>query len=150
MDVVNEDKRHNGSKTVPCGTPHVTKTYTDLTPSRTTRWECCVRKHSIHPRIELSELSKPCCCNFSDSRWWGTLTNTLKESMITRSICFLWSRALASSSIKMRSWVSQPRRFRKPCWLSKKMLFCSKWVIRRWYIICSRVLHGADVSDTGR
>ena len=37
MDVVNEDKRHNGSKTVPCGTPHVTKTYTDLTPSRTTR-----------------------------------------------------------------------------------------------------------------
>ena len=140
-------KDNNGPKTVPCGTPDVTKTSTDLTPSRTTRWECCVRKHSIHPRIELS---KPCCCNFNNSRWWGTLTNTLKESMITRSICFLWSRALASSSNKMRSWVSQPGRFRKPCWLSEKMLFCSKWVIRRWYIICSRVLHGVDVSDTGR
>lgn len=140
-------KNNNGPKTIPCGTPDVTKTSTDLTPSRTTRWECYVKKHSIHPRIEPS---KPCCCNFNNSRRWGTLTNTLQKSMITRSTCFLWSGAIASSSIKMRSWASQPRRSRKPCWVSEKTLFCSKWVIRRWYIICSRVLHGVDVSDTGR
>ena len=37
MDVFDEDRNNNGPKTIPCSTPDVTKTSSDLTPSRTIR-----------------------------------------------------------------------------------------------------------------
>lgn len=112
-------RNNNGPNTVPYGIPDVTATSSDLTPSRTICWVRCVKKYSFQPKIQPS---KPVCCTFNKSHlyWCGTLSNAFQKSMITRSICFLWSKAQASSSINRRSWVSQTRRFRKPCWISLK------------------------------
>ena len=43
--------------------------------------------------------SKPVCCNFNKRHWCGILSNALQKYMITRSVCFLWSGAEASSNL---------------------------------------------------
>ena len=63
---------------------------------------------------------------------------------------YSWPSAnpLTSSWVTFMIWVSHDLLVLKPCWVSVRRLFSSKWVIRCLAIMCSKTLQVTDVNDT--
>ena len=77
-------RKSKGPSTEPCGTPDVTGTSDEHSPSRTTVCDLPMRKDLIQ---EIVDLFTPCCCNLKSNLRWLTLSKALLKSRSIRSVC---------------------------------------------------------------
>ena len=102
-------------KTDPWGTPEVTGTDPDSSPSRTTVCDRLPRK----ARIQDSAVPLiPLRWSFQRSFEWLTLSKAFEKSSSIRSVCLPALVFLARSSNNMVSCVSYDLFSLKPCWRS--------------------------------
>ena len=97
-------RNSSGPKTVPCGTPEVTREYSDFTLLHTTSWRRLVRKDSIQRRT-LPWI--PYRHSLLRRRLWGTVSKALLKSSIPMSTWRFASLCLSSSCVVRRRCVSQ-------------------------------------------
>ena len=99
----------------PWGTPDVTGTSDELSPSSTTAWVRPTRKALIQFRVFPFT---PCWDNLNKSLEWLTLSNALLKSSKIRSTCSCSTSFLPRSSTSWISCVSHDLLSLKPCWRS--------------------------------
>ena len=75
---------------------------------------------------------------------WGTVSNAFEKSIMIMSTCDLLFRDLDRSCVVSIKWVSVEGLLRKPCCLSDKTEFWSRWST------CSRSLQHTEVREMGR
>ena len=115
-------RNNRGPRTVPWGTPDVTRLVFDDFPSRMTVCSRCDRNYAIHPRVFpvipiASSLRNRCL--------WATLSNAFAKSSRMASVWVLPSSDFKNSFAERRTCDSQERLFLKPCSaLSKMLLRC--------------------------
>ena len=80
----------------------------------------------------------------------GTVSNAFEKSIIIISTCNFYLSDRTTSCVVIISCDSVECLPRKPCCLSVKTEYQSKWFMMLVNIICSRILQQIDVSDMGR
>ena len=76
-------KKRSGPRTEPCGTPELTGTSSEDSPSKTTAWVRPTKNDFIH--VSVLPLM-PCWESLKSNLRWLTLTKALLKSSRTRSI----------------------------------------------------------------
>lgn len=100
-------RKSKGPSTEPWGTPDVTGTSVEHSPSSKTFCDLPRTKDLIHV---TACLFTPYSCNLKSNFRWLTLSNTLLKSKRIRSVCWPFARLHARSSTSCTSCVSQERR----------------------------------------
>ena len=141
------NKNNTCPRTVLWGTPDKTGALSDFIPFTTTR--CCLkqRKESIHFRV-FPPIPYPYSLHLSSS--CGGVSKAFSKSNINVSTCPPLSKILAQSFIAVINWVSQLCLFRNACCLSDRSLCPSKCAMILEHTMCSSILHGTQVRETGR
>ena len=139
-------KNKRGPRTVPWGTPDLTCTHCEWSPSTTTRCRRLVRKFEIQVWV-LPVIPK--FCNLWSNLLCGTVSNALLKSIIIISTGVLASMDLARSLTVRTSWDSQEWFARNPCCLSVRIWCSEKCLMMLLCSMCSKSLQQIGVKDTG-
>ena len=143
--IYKEDNR--GPRTVPCGTLDKTGAHWDFAPLTTILCFLLQRNESIHTKVfQLMPYPRSLHCRSS----WGGVSKTFLKSNKNVSTWPPASKMLTRSFITVLNWVSQLRFFLKACSLSDRSLCSSRWAIIFVHTMCSSILQGKHVKDTGR
>ena len=139
-------ENNSGPRTVPCGTQDKTGAHWDFTSLTTTL--CCLlhRNESIHTKV-FPLMPNPWGLHFRSSR--EGVWKAFSKSNITVSTWPPASNILAQSFITVINWDSQLRFFLKACCLSDRSLCSWRWAIIFIHTMCSSILQGTHVKDTG-
>jgi hypothetical protein len=78
--------------------------------------------------------------------WWGTVSNALLKSKITRSTCFFISNDFMMSCMVIMSWRSQECPLRNPCCNGVIILLLSRCLSSWRQVMCSSNLHTCQPS----
>ena len=135
-----------GPSIEPWGTPDVTGTDVDSSPSTTTVCVRPSRKPLIH--FKLFPLT-PYWCNLWRSFSWLTLSKALLKSSSIGSVCLPACIFLARSSTSIINCVSHDLFSLNPCCRSYSILLWSRCLTRCDVMICSMILQTMHVSDIG-
>ena len=141
------NKNINGSNTVPCGTPDLTLTDLDFSPSTKTFCSLVVNQYSSHPCIlpltpQWSIVSGGVWCEARCQKPCWNQGWAYPPVACYPSIC--WFLQLWLLTVFRKIFFS-----RKPCWKSANILWVSRCSMICLKIICSIILHGTDVKEIG-
>ena len=136
-------KNNSGPRTMSCGTPDKTGAHWDFAPLTTTLCYLLHRNESIHTKVfHLCHILGVCISEVNEEG-----CQTLFE---VQYLLDPVSKILAQSFITVINWVSQLRFFLKACCRSDRSLCSLRWAIIFVYTMCSSILQGTYVNDTGR
>ena len=97
------NKKRSGPRTEPWGTPEVTLTSSDDSPSSTTVWVRPIRNDWIQFKVFPFTPKQE---SLNKSFRWFTLSKALLKSKSIKSVCFPKDSCLPKSSTRWINWVS--------------------------------------------
>ena len=131
------NKKNNGPRTDPWGTPHFTKPISDYTPLSTVNWRLLIRYDLENifawPRI-------PQQSNFRNIISWSTVSNAFLKSINIPITQFLSSRRRLILSVISINAIAVEYNFRNPYWWQNNICFCSKNATSIFHKIFSHIL----------
>ena len=140
------NRKRSGPSTEHWGTPEVTFTSSDDSPSSTKVWVRPIRNDWIQFKVLPFTPKQE---NLYKSFRWFSLSRALLKSKSIKSVCFPKDSCLPKSSTNWINWVSHERFSRNPCWSSYRILCLFRCLERLEAIMCSITLHKIHVKEMG-